>query len=164
MWQGRFDDFFFSLSHLSFLDINSKWCKKCVVHYYFSKMDNAIFTPLTHLLKPHVFTIWHKKVQMYMTECALMKGFNPFSPGCFTTCAASVAWAFLALLLRKKKSVLLQNYYDQHIFTMVIRISVNSSSTEHISTSSTILTLNHFQTCLSRHVYHSSVSQYTCPG
>ena len=29
---------FFSPSNLSFLDINSKWCKKCVVHYYFNKM------------------------------------------------------------------------------------------------------------------------------
>ena len=29
-------------SDLSFLDINSKWCKKYVVHYYFNKMYNAV--------------------------------------------------------------------------------------------------------------------------
>ena len=32
---------FFSLLNLSFLDTNSKWCNKCVVHYYFNKMYNA---------------------------------------------------------------------------------------------------------------------------
>ena len=32
----------FFFSYLGFLDINSKWCKKCVVHYYFNKMYNAI--------------------------------------------------------------------------------------------------------------------------
>ena len=34
--------FFFFFSNLSFLDINSKWCKKCVIHYYFNKMYNAV--------------------------------------------------------------------------------------------------------------------------
>ena len=33
---------FFPFSALSFLDINSKWCKKYVVHYYFNKLYNAV--------------------------------------------------------------------------------------------------------------------------
>ena len=32
----------FFLLNLSFLDMNSKWCNKCVVHYYFNKMYNAV--------------------------------------------------------------------------------------------------------------------------
>ena len=32
----------FFFSKLSFLDINSKWCKKYVIHYYFNKMYNAV--------------------------------------------------------------------------------------------------------------------------
>ena len=33
---------FFPPSNWSFLDINSKWCKKCVVRYYFNKIYSAV--------------------------------------------------------------------------------------------------------------------------